>query len=301
MFLNNLTCIDHAYIDNAGRVIGGSYHPNFYVSGSVDESEQVVIDFSKVKKQIKECIDSKEDGFDHKLWIIPGYSLCEIDVLGDTTRVSTPACVLEMPSDALKTFKNNYVGTFQETVQRSIQTHVWSHLNKLYPDIEVSVECQLTTNAFMKDPGKSFTFRYVHGLKNSSSWGCQNHSHGHLSWIEVEHDMFYDPMCSDCRRAMQAVYDISRELDGAILIFEENIFEQTNDYIAIQYTTERGMWRAKYYKSRNKIIVMDQETTIENIVDWAVNKNFGALAMGHIKRLYISEGLSKGAVKEFSI
>jgi 6-pyruvoyl-tetrahydropterin synthase len=301
MFLNYLTCIDHAFINDNGNVVGGSYHPNFMIGGEIDEVEQVVVDFSSVKSQIKEAIDSKEDGFDHKLWIIPSYSRCEIDTWQEQIIVRTPACELEMPENAVKVFSNNYVGTFQETAQRAIQHHVWQALNELHPRSNISVECQLTTNAFIKDPQKSFMFHYVHGLKNSTSWGCQNHSHGHLSWIEVEHDPFFDPNCTDCRRAMQTVYDIARDLDGAIFIFRENIVEQGDDYIKIQYATERGIWKAKYIISRNKLFIMDRETTIENILDWVVEQHAGTLMMGHVKRLYISEGLSKGAVKEFSV
>jgi 6-pyruvoyl-tetrahydropterin synthase len=301
MFLNYLTCVDHAFIDDNGRVVGGSYHPNFLVGGKVDEIEQVVVDFSKVKKQIKDAIDDRETGFDHKLWIIPSYSRCEYDTWQDQITIRTPACELEMPRNAVKIFDNNYIGTFQETVQRAIQHHVWQALDNLHPGCDISVECQLTTQAFMKDPQKSFMFRYVHGLKNSSSWGCQNHSHGHLSWIEVEHDLFYNPDCQDCRRGMQTVYDIASKLDGAILIYDQNIVKETDEYVKIQYASERGIWKATYSKAHNKIVVLDRETTIENIVDWVVEQHLGTLMMGHVKRLFVSEGLSKGAVREFSV
>lgn len=300
MFLNYLTCVDHAYIDDNGRVVGGSYHPNFLVGGKVDETEQVVVDFSSVKKQIKAAVDDKETGFDHKLWIIPGYSRCEWDIWQDQMTIRTPACELEMPKNAVKIFQNNFIGTFQETVQRAIQQHVWQALDQLHPQADISVECQLTTQAFMKDPQKSFMFRYSHGLKNSTSWGCQNHSHGHLSWIEIEHDVFYNPDCQDCKRAIQTVYDAVQQVDGAILIFSQNIIEQTDTHIRIQYATERGVWKASYSKAHNKLIVVEKETTIENITDWFVDQHVGTLAMGHVKRVYISEGLSKGAVREFS-
>jgi 6-pyruvoyl-tetrahydropterin synthase len=302
MFLNYLTCVDHAYIDDSGRVVGGSYHPNFLVGGKVDEVEQVVVDFSSVKKQIKDAVDDKETGFDHKLWIVPGYSRCEIDTKHDQMIIRTPACELEMPKNAVKILQNNFIGTFQETVQQAIQNHVWQALDKLHPQAEISVECQLTTRAFMKDPKKSFMFRYTHGLKNSTSWGCQNHSHGHLSWVEIEHDAFYSPDCNDCKRAMQTIYyDAILQIDGAILIFSQNIVEQTDSYIRIQYATERGVWKATYNKANNKLIVMDKETTIENIIDWIVDPYVGVLKEGHVKRIYISEGLSKGAVRELSV
>ena len=84
MFLSDVTVLDHAYIDDSGFIVGGSFHPCFNVSGEIDGTEQVVVDFSAIKKQIKALIDSKETGYDHKLWIIEGFSnISDIQVIND--------------------------------------------------------------------------------------------------------------------------------------------------------------------------------------------------------------------------
>lgn len=300
MFLNYLTCVDHAYINDNGQVVGGSYHPNFLVGGEVDETEQVVVDFSNVKKQIKGAIDDNETGFDHKLWIIPSYSKCEWDVVNDQIKIRTPACELEMPRNAVKIFDHNFIGSLQETAQVAIQNHVWKALNEQHPKSNITVECNLTTQMFVRNPNMMFKFTYVHGLKNSSSWGCQNHSHGHLSWLEIEHDAFFSPTCSDCKKTIEDVFNAVQDLYGAILIFKDNVVTNDDEKVQIQYATERGVWKATYYKAYNKIRILDRETTIENITDWFVEQNMGTLLRGHVKRVYISEGLSKGAVKELS-
>ena len=67
MFFSQPTVIDHAYIDQEGRVVGGSFNPDFLVTGEIDPKEKVVIDFGTGKKQIKALIDHKEFGYDHKL------------------------------------------------------------------------------------------------------------------------------------------------------------------------------------------------------------------------------------------
>lgn len=300
MFLNNLTCIDHAHIDAQGRVIGGSYHANFLIGGNVEEKEQVVVDFSRIKKDVKTIIDDR-DGFDHKLWLIPGLSACEYSRNGDRVTVTSEACELSMPADAVRVFHDtNTVENVLLSAQSAIQKHVWQELDDIYEQADITVECALTETQFCKNPKFSFPFRYTHGLKNSSSYGCQNLAHGHLSWIEIEHDAFYDPKCKDCKRAVKAVSEIAAQLNEAVLIFADNIYDQTYDAVQIRYETERGEWRAKYQRDKNKLIVMERETTIENVLDWIVNQHVQTLMMGHVKRLYVSEGLAKGAVKEFS-
>jgi hypothetical protein len=91
-----------------------------------------------------------------------------------------------------------------------------------------------------------------------------------------------------------------QDLYGAILIFNENIANEDDEKVQIQYATERGVWKATYYKAYNKIRILDRETTIENITDWFVEQHIGTLLQGHVKRIYISEGLSKGAMRELS-
>lgn len=74
------TVIDHAYIDRFGRVIGGSFNPDFVATGDLRDGEEVVADFSFGKKLIKDLIDSKSVGYDHKLWIMVGESQCDIKI-----------------------------------------------------------------------------------------------------------------------------------------------------------------------------------------------------------------------------
>ena len=54
IFFQNITCLDHGFIDQKGLLKGGSFHVNVEVSSSVlDEDDFTVIDFSSGKKKIK--------------------------------------------------------------------------------------------------------------------------------------------------------------------------------------------------------------------------------------------------------
>jgi hypothetical protein len=70
MFLANLSVVDHAVLIPEGLIRGNSHNPSFEVSGVVDEVENVVCDFSTIKKRMKQLIDDHDMGFDHKCWIL---------------------------------------------------------------------------------------------------------------------------------------------------------------------------------------------------------------------------------------
>lgn len=290
LFLNYITCVDHAFIDFSGRVIGGSYHPNFEVTGKVEEKENVVIDFSKVKKQLKEFIDHKETGFDHKLWFIPGYSEGDVIRVDDNrVEIVTPAVHLKMPDNAVKVFNTEYDRSFIDTIEQEFNEYLTRHLKIAHPNLNVSVKTEITSQPFAQRPDYTM-FRYSHGLKNSSSWGCQNHSHGHLSFAEFEWNSSKD---SSNRIA---VLDAVRMMDNTLFIFRENIVAENDDYIQIEYTTCRGTFWAQYNKSLMKYQILETETTIEHIVNWFVEKNRALLESAGVERVYISEGLAKGAM-----
>lgn len=286
LFLNAITCVDHSVINTSGQVIGGSYHPNFEVSGKVEEVENVVIDFSSVKKEIKSAIDHKEIGYDHKLWIIDGYSNCSWSITNDTILIDTPACTLTMPLNAVRIFRTKYDGCFQECVEKEFDTFLTREIGDLHPGLNICVKTIITIDVHCNSKDY-FLFRYSHGLKNSSSWGCQNHSHGHLSFIELQ---------AKDRVNNGKIFSLINKFDRAVFIFRDNIVAEDDATLSINYTTERGNFRATYQKAANKLIVLDTETTIEHIAEWFVDVNREALADNGVTRVFVSEGLSKGAV-----
>lgn len=294
LFLNFITCVDHAYIDKRGNVVGGSYHPNFEVSGEVEPNENVVVDFSRVKKEIKGAIDGKELGFDHKLWIIPGLSNASY-AINDATQIitiSTPTTRLSMPRNAVKIFEHTpYLKDLDATVEAEMNAFLTQTLCLLHPDLYINVKTKNTSTCFSKTAAP-FMFRYAHGLKNSSSWGCQNHSHGHLSWFEFDFVQDYSSKSIN----WDALDQICKDVDDTLFIFRDNIVNDTDKEISIAYTTPRGEFTATYSKSDYKIQRLDTETTIEYIAEWFVRRYAVELSESHVSRLYISEGLAKGCV-----
>lgn len=299
LFLNNITVIDHAYVGDDGRQHGGSFHASFTVEGKVDAVEQVVIDFSAVKKQIKAIVDDNQFGFDHKLWLIQGFSAAEIVMhQPDPGYVTIKSAAMELSGPADMVRLVNASGYIKEEIAIDLASYVQTELAKLHPGIDVVVNCKLNEVMFTNTE-KAWGFRYTHGLRNSTSWGCKNIAHGHLSWLELEHDAHYDENCKDCKGALAAMRNrLESDWHDAVLIDSANVIDVGTDYISIAYSTTRGKFTGKYRAPYVKWKLFDHETTVEHIVDAFVRENGYFLERAHVKAIYISEGLAKGAMME---
>ncbi len=281
LFLSNLSIVDHAYVNHLGQVIGGSYNPSFLVTGNVSGDEKVVVDFSTIKHELKfhldkHVFDINANGFDHKLWIIENYSNCSFVDGGRSVLITTPAFSGTVPTDAIRFVKNPDSLPFTDKfIGDAFASHLTECLQPQYPDVDIEVKCINSVDEHIVDRDMPISFfRYSHGLKDSTSYGCNNIFHGHLSFIQY---------------ADQDTCDyIASELHNAVFINPENIRYEDDERITISYhTPERGFFVASYIKALNKIIVLNTETTIEYISSH-VAKEYS------IDKFYISEGLSKG-------
>lgn len=268
IFFRNLTCLDHSFIDRDGMVRGCSYHVSATVTGKVTEDEHVVLDFSAGKKQIKATIDDNKIGYDHKLVIYPRSKIEVMDNIGNgLVHIKTPYVDTIIPHDAMQLALSNELSlTIQEL------------LHFKFPDLKFEVE--LNQHGFSKT-GRYF--HYAHGLKNSSSYGCQNIHHGHTSFVEVFSTKTHTLNPALCNTVANLFNDM-------ILVFRENVVEETKEYVEIEVETNlRGIMSARYFS--NNILIMDTETTIEYMAQYAATKLKEQLK-GYT--LFISEGLQKG-------
>lgn len=293
LFLNYVTCIDYAVIDEKGIIRGGSFTPIIEVTGNIDPQEKVVVDFSRIKKDIKALIDDKETGFDHKLWCVSGFSNAQVksasegglEIIAENTQ-------LIVPKNAVKVFETTvFVKDIVFTYEREITNYLNRQLNIIYPGADISVFVKLTSYT-LAPTWLSWNFNYTHGLKDSTSWGCQNIAHGHYSYV----DFIADPgrkflIAEDSLELCNMV----SEMDNAVFVNRANIVYEDYKSLIIEYTTPRGLFKARYVKEAYNIIILETETTVEYIVDWFVKRNEAVLKRAGICKVYLSEGLSKGA------
>lgn len=288
IFLNNLTQIDYAEIDVRSLTPkGGSYQLNAIVSGKVDDVEQVVVDFSKIKKDIKGIVDDQNEGYDHKLWVPVDNTNINVEEDSGEIQISTMFFESISPTNATQFITKNIV--------LDINSLVENYLNKKYPLLKINTQSELTQDNYCPSHllCSKIDFRYMHGLRNSSSWGCQNMNHGHLSWMAFA-DKDNSPVLFPFAQSRR----LKDELNNSIFIWEENVRSIKNGFIEIEYRTPRGLFYSKYSKNSNKVIIVSEDTTIENLADWFVKKYYDVLIEYGVKAIYMSEGLSKGSVIE---
>ncbi len=270
IFFELITCLDHAFIDDLGRIRGGSFMVSVNVSSpTLDPNDSTVVDFSSGKKLMKAAIDDINFGYDHKIWFIPGFSKGELSINDDFVSIDTPAVKMILPKTALRVFDlaKNY---------EDINLELDQFLNNQLPDFQF--QTYLTQE--ISNPNVSY-FRYAHGLKTSTkSIGCQNIAHGHLSWISMPDN----PILQE---------DIALEMNETYWVWRENVIAEDDQYITLSYTTaERGYFELTLNKAMMKVQVIETESTIEYISQFVKNKYLQSQA----NTFWISEGLQKGAV-----
>lgn len=293
LFLSELSIVDHAYINNEGIVVGGSFNPSFLVTGEMDPIEQVVVDFSTIKKDIKAAIDHKDIGFDHKLWFIDGYSAGTIAISDKAVVITTQYTTLNLPLNAVKYVQNDQVRDYNTpTIGIAFAELVQDELAKKYPAIDITVECINTENAHFSIspayyPAEFFT--YSHGLKDSTSWGCQNIAHGHLSFLQLETEL------SSSEASRELCTSIAQDISSALFVNPTNIKTNDDVTLVLEYETPRGLFQAAYAKSVYNIHILETETTVEHLVAWVASTYKDQLSAAGVTRVWMSEGLSKGS------
>lgn len=276
MWLGDTTNIDYSYINECGQIIGGSIRPKFEVSGNVDPVEQVVVDFSAIKKAIKKLIDDPKDGFDHKLWWIDGVSYGAIEYSDGQVSIKTPCVEISGPENIVRRFTKDH--------EDEIVDYLEERLNVLYPNVNVKIEYYptYTFDVMPTMTTSAHKFRYVHGLRESTSWGCQNIAHGHLSYLAAETH-------ADALAADMLLAQIAAELDNTVFIWEDNHVSPGQ----IAYHCSRGNMQM-LLKDQESVLI-GTESTVEHLVDYVNHRWHEELANAGIKKLFVSEGLSKGA------
>lgn len=311
LFLANLSIIDYGILDENGVLRGGSYNPSFLVTGEVDEVEQVVVDFSTIKKDIKSIIDDRVSGFDHKLILLEKNrgSLISMQIDDSRFKLKTKALSLDVPVYAVKVLGPS-VGSSVDDIGKAIEDYVTFKLQAMYPKINISVQCFNNIEQHtICSTVKSTLFRYNHGLKSSTAWGCQNIAHGHLSYIQLFHRSVhshiyeYHPGEEDIEDAIDALrISIASDLDNTIFVFNENVSGIKRDSsenattIEIAYESrDRGNFYQELNLAYHKVVVLQTETTVENLIQYVADRYKEELKAAHVTSIALSEGLSKGA------
>lgn len=189
IYWENISDVDHAILFPLGQMVGNSYIATATAEGNNNNEEAVILDFSTGKKQLKALCDNVVD---HKLWVNDKYH--EIVYTDESVIVRARGLDKQitfetmLPKDAVyvQSFISDITMPFNQQkdyIEQAVRL-ANEDLSKKASTPEMKVTIGINNKIFENSKNKYF-FRYTHGLPTSTSYGCQNICHGHLSYIEL--------------------------------------------------------------------------------------------------------------------
>lgn len=287
LFVRDLTVIDSSYICEQRGMVGDSWILDVSMSGELNEMS-MVLDFGRVKKQIKQLVD---EHVDHRLLIPmknsaivyqstkPGYSTLDV-IRGDKS------IHLHCPDEAYCLIDADAI-----TIE-SITRHVYEILRNYLPSnvtgIEITLRHENIAGAF---------YHYTHGLKKHDG-NCQRIAHGHRSPIEIVVDGQRDTEKEIAfAHRWQDIYLGSQEDQVSVsqLNLSDNAASVTDhSHYGFRYTAPQGEFQLAIAKSETEILPTD--TTVELLAGYIADEIKPSIADNQSLKIVAYEGVGKGAI-----
>lgn len=286
LFVNDLTVMDFSYLCPERGMVGESWIVDVILNGDLNE-ESMVLDFSKVKKQLKYLIDLH---IDHKL-LVPvehAYSLLERDnktdyVKVDFLRPAGRSIHLNCPAEAYAFVYADKVT--MPTVSDYLKDVIATHLPDNVQGIELMLRAEVINTPY---------YHYTHGLKKHDG-NCQRIAHGHRSKVVVIADQQENrELEAYWAKRWQDIYIGSTEdlVSAEQVCFElsEGDFSQ---HWLFAYEASQGRFELAIPKAESELIGTD--TTVECLAQFMVNEH-QRLDPGQRYKVLAFEGVGKGAI-----
>ena len=281
LFVKKLTVIDFSYLCPERGLLGESWQVDIFLKGNLDQ-QGMVLDFSDVKKKVKNLIDEE---FDHKLIIPARYAKCTLKPDGKALH-----CLFEMvngeqishiaPDTAYCLLDSERVTT--DALASAIQAKLQPVLPQNVEEIRLSIYPEMIDGAY---------YHYSHGLKQHEG-NCQRIAHGHRSKIEIFEDG--EPFESLEQFWAEQWRDIYIGTRSDIL--QESQREGQN-YLTFRYQACQGDFEISLPASRCYLI--DTDSTVENLAEHIASES-ARLNPGKKLEIFAYEGIDKGAVANTS-
>lgn len=275
LFVEHLTVIDSAYLCAARGIVGESWIVDTTLHGDLDP-QSMVMDFGRVKKQIKAAIDGSVD---HTLVVPAQHPSLQQTQHGDTVELrftldDGSAMLHRSPAQAVTLLPVAQVSN--DALTAWLQTMLMQHVPGNVSAVEVQLRHEDTAPVH---------YHYAHGLKKHDG-NCQRIAHGHRSRIMVWEQNVRSP----AREQQLAAWMRDR-----YLATQEDIVAQTGDMLQLAYTSPQGRFDLHYPATRCHVLPTD--TTVECIAQWLADGLKADQPDAHF-RVRAYEGVHKGAIGE---
>ncbi|NOI27396.1 6-carboxytetrahydropterin synthase [Vibrio coralliilyticus] len=287
LFVRDLTVIDSSFICEHRGIVGDSWILDATLSGELNEMS-MVLDFGKVKKQIKHLVDLHVD---HRLLVPmksaavvhniskPGYAT--LDVMRDNKSIH-----LQCPDEAycLIDAEAITIESLTENVYHILRDNLPSNVTGL----EITLRHENIAGAF---------YHYTHGLKKHDG-NCQRIAHGHRSPVEILVDGQRDNEKEAAfAKRWEDIYLGSVEDQVSVtklnLSPRAQIISDESHY-GFRYTAPQGEFELAIAKSETEILPTD--TTVELLAGYIADQVKPSLESNQSLQIIAYEGVGKGAM-----
>lgn len=288
LFVNDLTVIDFSYLCPERGMVGESWIVDIILDGRLNE-QSMVLDFGRVKKQIKRIIDA---AVDHKLAVPTEHSYTQVThneqqgtLWVDFMRPQASSIHLYCPADAFAFIDAEAV------TMASIIDYLRAVIKRELPENVDAIQLQLRTEEI---PGAYY--HYTHGLKKHDG-NCQRIAHGHRSRLYVTRDGVRDTAIEQqWATTWRDIYLGSA--DDVVPIAELQRSKQAlliteHSHVGYSYRADQGLFELAIPRSENYLIPTD--STVECIATYLAQQIKQQHPDEHIQVTGF-EGVGKGAI-----
>jgi 6-pyruvoyl-tetrahydropterin synthase len=275
LFVHQLTVLDFSFLHPRRGLVGESWWLDVVLEGQLDE-QGMVLDFGKVKHQLKQLVD---EHFDHRL-LVPadhpaltakGGELRFLTERGDFIRHRGPAeSVQFIPGREIT--PENCVRAMTALLPPLLPANVQRVQLRLYPET--------LEEAF---------YHYSHGLKRHCG-NCQRIAHGHRSRIQIHRDGVRTPEMEWLwAKKFQDIY-IGTETDLVAIT-------QHNDRTCFRFAYQAEQGDFELELPADRCYLLEKDSTVENIARH-IRERLEEAHPGSRFEVHAFEGIGKGAISE---
>ncbi|EGN75771.1 6-pyruvoyl tetrahydropterin synthase [Idiomarina sp. A28L] len=294
LFVNDLTVIDFSYLCPERGIVGESWIVDIILDGSLND-QSMVLDFGRVKKQVKAIIDQSVD---HKLLIPAEHSFTQVtrEEAGTHYWVDflrpNKSIHLYCPADAYAFIDSDTIT--QETTIAYLQAVIKRELPANVKGLELTLRAEEMNG---------FYYHYTHGLKKHDG-NCQRIAHGHRSAIKIFVDGMRSPAWEQrWSRRWEDIY-VGTEEDiseiSSMRLSSAALKHVGDHHIGYSYMAEQGLFELILPAQENEVMVTD--TTVECIADYVAHEVAETIVAESTPRhrpkvkVIAFEGVGKGAI-----
>ncbi len=286
LFVRDLTVIDASYVCPKRGMVGESWILDVEMSGSLNEMS-MVLDFGRVKKQIKQLVDQFVD---HRLLVPMKQSNVHL------TKDSINNCLLldvkslrgsmhlNCPEEALCLIDAESISI--ESVTEYLQQLLLLNLPSNITGLSLTLRHEVINGAF---------YHYSHGLKKHDG-NCQRIAHGHRSPIEILVDGVRQPQEeADWAERWSDIYLAAQEDVCLIetLTLSDQALVSDETHFGFAYDAPQGHFELAIAKPHVEIIETD--TTVELLADF-IATTLKPKFLNQTLEIVAYEGVGKGAI-----